>query len=260
MRVSVTRLLICLVFMLFTLSVPALADQRFQLVTQRTYGVEPAAVKYSEYENNDRTVSVMMIDPKQFDFSVVFANPPLTVGQFHDRSPNVLLTVNGGYWDRNYRPTDLCVAEGRIIKAANTRNKHFGLFVVAQDGAVTITDIADVPLSSIDLTGLRHALKSGPHLIRKGQPLKFKANSSHARTVIATNVQGDVLFVVNKAGTMTYSEMTAFLISTGLDITDAFNLDGGRSAGFVLGKGANTVQKDSWEVADVIQVIGKMGK
>lgn len=254
------RSLVWIVLVLFTLSVPTWGAQRFQLVTQRTFGVEPAVVKYSEYENNGRIVSVMIIDPKHLDFSVLFANAPMTVAQFHDRSPSVLLTVNGGYWDDNYQPTDLCMADGRIIKAANTQNKHFGLFAVTQDGAVTIADVTGVSLSSVDLTGFRHALKSGPHLVLRGQPLTFKAKSSHARTVVAKNVQGDVLFVVNKEGTMTYSEMAAFLVNTGLGITDAFNLDGGRSAGFMLGRGANKVQKDSWEVADVIQVIGKTGR
>ena len=260
MRVSVMRSLVWIFLMLLALSVPTWADQGFQLVTQRTFGVEPAVVKYSEYKNNGRIVSVMIIDPKHLDFSVIFANPPMTVGQFHDRFPSVMLTVNGGYWDDNYQPTDLCVANGRIIKEANTKNRQFGLFAVAQDGAVTIADRAGMPLSSIDLTGFRHALKSGPHLIRKGQPLTFKAKSSYARTVVAKNVQGDVLFVVNKEGTMTYSEMAAFLVNTGLGITDAFNLDGGRSAGFMLGRGTNKVQKDSWKVADVIQVIGKTGR
>ncbi|MBN1613870.1 MAG: phosphodiester glycosidase family protein [Deltaproteobacteria bacterium] len=257
---NVTRSAIGNALLLFLLVAPARADQPFQLINQMTFGVEPAVVKYIEYENKGRIVSVMMMDPSRFDFSVVFANPPMTVGQFHDRLPKVLLTVNGGYWDDKYRPTDLCIADGRIIKAPNTRNRHFGLFSVSREGNVAITDMASVPWSSVDLTGFRHALKSGPHLIRRGRPLAFNAAGAHMRTVMAITDGGNVIFTVSKTGAMTYAEMAAFLMGTGLGVTDAFNLDGGRSAGFVLGRGADRVQKDSWQVADVIQVIEKVEK
>lgn len=243
--------------LLTVLTVPTWSTPCFQVLTQRTFGAAPGIVKYTEYENNGKVVSVMILDPKYCDFSVVYTNPPMSVGQFHERSPHALLTVNGGYWDINYRPTDLCIADGRMIKAPNTRNRHFGLFAVNQDGSVVISDLAGMPVMTSRFSGYRHALKSGPHVIRNGHPLTFKAGSTHMRTVIAKNLQGEVLFVVNRVGAMTYSDMAAFLMNSELGITEAFNLDGGRSSGFVLGRGPGKLEQDSWQVANVIQVAGK---
>jgi len=243
----------CMVLLLIS---PAIThgDDGIRLLTQRTFGVDPAVVKYSEYSYNGKIVSVIFIDPKSLSFSVSYANPPKKVSEFHDSQPGVLLTLNGGYWDNKHFPTDLCISNGQIIKAVNTQNKHFGLFAVDNNDSVLIDDLEGKPLSTADLGRFKHALKSGPHLVRSGKALTFNASTSYARTVVAKDEKGNVLFIANKTGTMTYQEMATFLLNAGLGVAEAFNLDGGSSTGFALGRGTDLVMKDSVGIADVIQV------
>ena len=243
---------ILLLFILFPVGAGGSSEPR--LILQKTFGVHPAVLNYSEYEYNGNTVSVVRSDLRFFDFAVACAKPPKSVGQFHNENRSALLTLNGGYWDHDYLPTDLCVVEGKVIKPVNTANSHFGLFAVSRSGELVIGDLKTKPLSQVDVDDFRYALKSGPHLLRKGAPVEFKSSSSHARTVLGKDVQNNVLFVITKSGKMTYSEMVNFMIDSGLGITDAFNLDGGASAGFALGRGTDIILRDTVSIANVIQL------
>ena len=243
---------ILLLFILF----PAAAGGSFEprLILQKTFGVHPAVLNYSEYEYKGNTISVVRSDPRFFDFAVAFSNPPKSVGQFHNENRSVLFTLNGGYWDHDYLPTDLCVVEGRVIQPVNAANSHFGLFAVRRSGELVIDDLKTRPLSRVDVDGFRFALKSGPHLLRNGAPVKFKSSSSHARTVVGKDRQNNVLFVITRSGKMTYSEMIRFIMDSELGMAEAFNLDGGASSGFALGRGVDIVLKDTVRIANVIQL------
>jgi exopolysaccharide biosynthesis protein len=230
------------------------ASSKPTVTFQKTFGTHPSLLRYYEYEYNGKIVSVIVCDPQFFNFAVTFANPPKSVSQFHNDDGAALFTVNGGYWDYDYRPTDLCIVKGRIIKAENSINSHFGLFAVRRNGELIIHDLKEKPLKKVDINDFLYALKSGPHLLRKGVPVIFKSNSSHTRTIVAKNIQNNVLFVITKFGSMTYSEMINFLIDYGFSITDAFNLDGGSSTGFVIGRGNDSIFGDSSIVANVVQV------
>ena len=234
------------------------ASSKPKLVFQGIFGVNPSVLLYSEYEYNGKIVSVILSDPQFFNFVVAFANPPKSVSQFHNDNRSAVFTLNGGYWDYNHLPTDLCVVEGKVIQTVNARNSHFGLFAVRRNGELIIGDLKEKPLSKVDVNDFLYALKSGPHLVRKGVPILLKSNSSQARTVVGKTIQNNVLFVITKFGTMTYSEMVNFLIDSGLGITDAFNLDGGASTGFALGRGTDRILKDTLEIANVIQLTVKI--
>lgn len=248
--------------LLFLLIFPAVAraSSKPRLIFQKTFGASSAILKYSEYEYDENIVSVIQSAPRFFNYSVAFANPPKSVSQFHHDNKNALLTLNGGYWDDLYRPTDLCVVEGKIIKSVNTRNSHFGLFAIRRNGELVIDDLKNKPLNKADVSEFLYALKSGPHLIRKGAPVAYKSSRRHARTVVGKNVQNNVLFVITKSGMMSYAEMSEFLLDLGLGITEAFNLDGGSSTGFALGRGTNGISRDTVNIANVIQVMIKMQK
>ncbi len=254
-----TRLRIASWILLLFILFPVAAGGSFEprLILEKTFGVHPAVLNYSEYEYNGNTISVVRSDPRFFDFAVSFSNPPKSVSQFHNENQSALFTLNGGYWDQDYVPTDLCVVDGKVIKPVNTANSHFGLFAVRRNGELVIGDLKTKPLSQIDVNDFRYALKSGPHLLRKGAPVKFKSSSSHSRTVLGKDVQNNVLFVITKSGKMTYSEMVNFMIDSGLGITDAFNLDGGASTGFALGRGTSMILRDTVSIANVIQLTMK---
>jgi len=252
-----SRMAAWIILLFFIIPVTSWASDKPKVIFQKKFGVQTAVLNYTEYEYNGKIVSVILSDPRVFNFTVAFANPPKSVSQFHHDNPSALLTVNGGYWDYHYLPTDLCVVEGKVIKEVNTKNSHFGLFAVRRNGELIIFDLKHKRLKKGDVNDFLYALKSGPHLIRKGAPVQFKSDSSHARTVVGKDIRNNVLFVITKSGTMTYSEMISFLMNSGLDVTNAFNLDGGSSTGFALGRGTDRVLRDTSNIANVIQVAMK---
>ena len=247
-------------FAFAVLAMPLWGASRFRLIDERSFGAPPSAIGYAEYEYAGKIISVITASPQFFAFKVAYANPPKSVERFHEENPEALLTVNGGYWDHQYRPTDLCVADGRVIKPVNSMNRHHGLFAVGRDGGVVVRDLKGHPLGADEAKSFLHALKSGPHLVRNGEAVNLKSTSKAARTVIARDSRGNVLFVINRAGKMTYAAMADFLVNTHLDITEASTLDGGFSTGFALGRGRGRILKETWVIADVIQIERKKGR
>jgi len=171
-------------FLFIILPLVTWASSKPNLVFQRIFGVNSSILLYSEYLYNGKIVSVILSDPQFFNFAVAFANPPKSVSQFHNENQSALFTLNGGYWDYNHLPTDLCVVEGKVIQTVNASNSHFGLFAVRRNGELIIGDLKEKPLSKVDVNDFLYALKSGPHLVRKGVPVLFKGDCKRSGTKI----------------------------------------------------------------------------
>lgn len=196
---------------------------------------------------------VFRIDPKRAKFTCAYANPPRRVKDFAKQS-GADLTVNGGYWAKDYTPTDLLIVNGKTIKKANFKSSHYGLFYVKK-GRAGVRDIRVHPIGAKER--FEHALKAGPTLIRPGgKPYYLKKSvSAHARNAIGIDNSGRLFFVLNKNGRITYKDLTDFLHSEHIKANYAFNLDGGSSVGYhFLSSDQKILDRRSAPVSSVIQV------
>lgn len=196
---------------------------------------------------------IFRIDPKRARFSCAYSNPPKRVKEFA-KNAGAALTVNGGYWGKDYTPTDLLIVNGDTIKKANLKNSHYGLFYVKK-GRAWIRDLRIQPVGAKER--FEYALKSGPTLIKPGgKPYYLKKSvSAHARNAIGADKEGRIFFVLNKTGRITYKDLTDILHSKEIQADYAFNLDGGSSVGYYLRLPKQQVlQRRSAPVSSVIQV------
>lgn len=216
----------------------------------------PEGVEYFEHQMAGGTVlAVFLVDAAKFECRVDYSNPPDTVSGFAKKH-DALLTVNGGYWNADYTPTDLLVAGGKVIKKPNTVNYHFGLFY-AKNGKCNVRDVRRSPIGKNEK--FDHAIKAGPTLIKPGgRKYLHKSTSRHARNAVGKDKKGRLFFVLNKTGRITYNELVDFLASDKIKADYAFNLDGGRSTGYTLRLDGKTIhQRKSAPVSSVIMIFEK---
>ena len=230
------------------------------LVALIAYGADenpyPAGFDLKVYKQGEGVeIVVLTVDPAKAEFRVAYANPPKPGNRFAEDSGAVLV-VNGGYWDAEYRPTDLVVVAGKTIKKANLKNSHYGLFYV-KGGKVDVRDLRDRPLGKDET--FAYAVKSGPVLVRKGGVAnRIKSESSHARCAVGRDKKGRIFFALHKRGRMTYNEFSAFLLTDKVDADYAFNLDGGSSVSYVLKRtDGKIVRKPGPPISSVIEVFAK---
>jgi len=219
-------------------------------------GDSKGIIHFEHLLKNGSLLSIYKFNPAKFRFEAAYSNPPKTVNQFSQEKQEAIFTVNGGYWDRDYKPTDLLVVNGKTIKKPNYKNSHYGLFYVKSKTG-HLRDLRYKPLGKRER--FKHAIKCGPTCVLPGgKPNYIKSISKHARNIIGVDKKGYIFFVLNKSGRMTYKEATDFLVSDKIDAFYAFNLDGGGSVGFVYKeKGKVVDQRRSKKVNSVIYIIRK---
>jgi uncharacterized protein YigE (DUF2233 family) len=200
-------------------------------------------------------VRFFRFDPEKTKVLVAYANPPKTVEEFAIETP-ALLSVNAGYWDSEYKPTDLLIVDGKTIHSANMKNYHYGLFYV-KDTKAAVRDIRIRPIRSGEK--FQFALKCGPTLIKTGgKKYVYKSESRHARAAVGRDKKGRIFFAMNRRGRLTYNELSDLLLSEEIGAQYAFNLDGGPSVGYHFRQtDGKVIQRRSQPVSSVIQVSAK---
>lgn len=195
----------------------------------------------------------VILDPKAFDFRVVYTNPPKSVQEQH-RAAKADMTVNGGYWTADYKPTDLLVSDGIPIGAYNRQASFNGLFFV-QNGRAEVRDLAKRPWNASE--SFEQAARCGPVVIRGGAIVPSKSVTRHRRTVIGRTHDGRLFFVVSGRELWTYDESAAICLREPIAAQFAFQLDGGGSTGLAVDDGEQHIAVGSVPVGSHIQVFRK---
>ncbi|MBZ0274332.1 phosphodiester glycosidase family protein [bacterium] len=136
------------------------------------------------------------------------------------------VTVNGGYWDASYKPTDLLVAGGKKIRDRNPKAPFRGLFFV-RDGRARLADLSREHGAANG--PFEEAMICGPVIVRDGRMAKHRSTSEHRRTVIGRDKRHGIFFLVIDGARASYGELSDIALSDGVDAQFAFNLDGGSS-------------------------------
>lgn len=197
----------------------------------------------------------VIFDSAAFDFRVVYTNPPKSVQEQH-RHAKAVLTVNGGYWTADYRPTDLLVSDGKQIGAYNRQASFKGLFAVRK-GRAEVRDLAARPWNASET--FDQAARCGPVVVRGGSPVSSRSTSRHRRTVIGRTRDGGIFFVVSGRQIWTYDESAAICLREPINAEFAFQLDGGGSTGLALDDGDRHFVVGSVPVGSHIQAFRKSG-
>ncbi|MBE3559663.1 MAG: phosphodiester glycosidase family protein [Ktedonobacteraceae bacterium] len=198
-------------------------------------GVEIRAEYWKSAGKNEDTVIITRLDLRQVHISIGYQpDKPLTMSEWMNQA-QARVIINGGYFDKNNRPTGLLVSDGTVT---GTSYQGFGgMLAVDSQNHVTLRSLRQQPYKA-SLDRLQQATQSSPMLMLDGKRTQFDSNAaSQRRSVAAMDKQGRLLFIVSPAQSFSLDELADLLVASDLSLQSALNLDGGASTGlYVRGK------------------------
>ncbi len=177
----------------------------------------------------ERAMTALRLMPNAIAFDVAYTSNPdevRTVDGWLDRS-NALAAVNCGFYftDEQQQNHAIGLLAGPQGTLSPLRPQWGGvLFVNDEKGWVQTAPPA--------LKGpVRLGVQGWPMLVRNGAVVpRLDADNPDARTVVAQDDQGRILFLVDTGGA-SLDSLAQFLVASDLGIVQAVNLDGGSSTG-----------------------------
>src|SRR6266566_5505004 len=146
------------------------------------------------------------------------------------RHEKCLAGVNGGYFNENFAPLGLRIANGQMIAPLQRARLITGVLVASSRG-VQIVRSREFSRRA----GVTAAVQCGPFLIDRGQSIGGLNDSHLARRTFAATTTGNRA-LVGVCSNVSLAELSRMLATTlfaeDLRIERALNLDGGSSTGF----------------------------
>lgn len=174
---------------------------------------------------------------------------PRPVSDWAAAHPSALVMINGGYFDEAFRTTSLLVSDG--AGAARSYVGFGGMLSMSSKGVVTLRSLRDHPYSPSEKP--RQAVQSFPMLVIDGAATSMpNDNGRYARrSIVAVDAQSRLLFITVEGG-WTLPETATWLVSSGLGIAQALNMDGGSSTGMVVQTPTYHRVVDAWNVLPIV--------
>lgn len=145
-----------------------------------------------------------------------------SVSQYAAHS-NALITINGGFFDKNYQPLGLRITRNQQYSALK-RISWWGVFYIKDNkahisGARQFTQQPDISF----------AVQSGPRLLINGNIPALKPGRAE-RSALGITKDGRVIILVTDHSPLSTTELATLMKSPPLNCVDALNLDGGSSS------------------------------
>jgi hypothetical protein len=170
---------------------------------------------------------VLRFDPQQYSFSAHYRpGAPLSLNGWRDALPGALAFVNANYFDPQHRALGLVVADG---VAYGQPYQKFGGMLQVLNGIVRVRSTM---LEPYDGEPLDQAVQAFPMLIVDGQAAfrNREGDRISRRTVVGQDRENRILLITTSSLTgMRLVDLSAYLATTGLQLVNAVNLDGGGS-------------------------------
>lgn len=201
--------------------------------------------------------TVLRIDPAVYTFRVHYRpGEPLTVSEWAQLIPDAVVFVNANFFDRQNHVLGLLISDG--IAYGTAYSDRGGMLMVEGD-SVGIRSTITEPYQG---EAFDQVVQAFPMLVTDGigSFTSNQADRASRRTVIGQDSAGRILLIVSTSlFGMRLTELSAYLPTTGLDLVNAFNLDGGASTMLNLNMGVNSMQIPSFDpVPAVLAVYPRM--
>lgn len=253
----------CVRFLLFAgvFAASFCASAAWEVSESRVAGNLPkgGVVREAQVSDNGVTarVTAIVFSSKSYAMHVVDSPAPGTTklaGVL--ASAGCVAGVNGGYFQDDFRPVGLMIANGRQVHAFEKAKLLSGIL------AVRGSRIEIVRPSHFQNPGdVREAIQCGPMLVEGGQPVAgLNSERSARRTVVATDGRGQWALIYITS--VTLSDAADILTTTGVlgnwVPATALNLDGGSSSGLWAASTPDAVSRP--ELGHVRNYIGIVPK
>jgi hypothetical protein len=210
------------------------------------YSIKPGiALRYEHWSSpgdNDDTVTIVRMNPKDIHLSVDYhPNEPTDIRGWMQQTHATVL-INGGYFDQDDHATALIISNGQVT---GTSYEGFGgMLSVNKQGTIQLRSLRTQPYTPTEQ--LEQATQSSPMLMVDGKRTQFSADAaSQRRTVVAMDKQGNLLFIISPNEAFSLDELADLLVASDLSLETALNLDGGASTGLAIDTGQHQQVIDS---------------
>jgi exopolysaccharide biosynthesis protein len=173
------------------------------------------------------------------------------------RHEKCLAGVNGGYFDENFAPLGLRIANGQMIAPLQRARLITGVLTASPRGVQIVRS-----REFSRRLGVTAAIQCGPFLVDRGQPISGLNDSHRARRSFAATTNSSRALVGVCSG-VSLAELAKILATTSLaedlKIERALNLDGGSSTGFWFARENGTVFSipEQKSVRDFVGIVPK---
>lgn len=173
---------------------------------------------------------VLRVDQNSYRFDIGYSpGEPKTLPTWLIET-GALAVMNASFFTAEYYATGLTVVDGQ----ASGATYDFGGMVVINDGRVSLKGLSAEPYNPEE--PIDDGLQAFPLLVRRDGSAAFTEPSVNRarRTVIGEDKSGRILLMIADRPWFTLTELSYFLADSDLDLSLAFNLDGGPSTGLLL--------------------------
>ncbi len=194
-------------------------------LTPPDYHTAPGMEKRVYEDTPTGQLIVFRVDPALYRFRSHYRpGEPLRVGEWRDTLPDAAALINTNFFDIDNRIVGLLVADGVVYGQAY--QDRGGMFAVQGD-EVRVRSNTVEPYTG---ESLEQAVQAFPMLVLNGEQAYTSTAPDRItrRTVIGQDREGHILLMIATASTLV--NLSAYLSTSELEISNAFNLDGGGSS------------------------------
>lgn len=169
----------------------------------------------------------LRIDPALYTFRAHYrAGEPLRVDAWVDQLPGVAALINANYFDQQDNALGLLVADGVVY--GSTYTDRGGTFMIQNGQPIIRSNLIEPPYPG---EPIEQAVQAFPMLVLDSQTAFTNERGDRVarRTAIGLDAAGRVVILVTPLSGLRLTELSAYLPTTDLGLTIAFNLDGGGS-------------------------------
>jgi uncharacterized protein YigE (DUF2233 family) len=181
------------------------------------------------------SIIAVRVEPSRASFVVYYVpGQAYSLVEWRAALPQATLLVNGNYFTPQRNAIGLVISNSNSYGGYLTRSDS-GLFQVV-GGSAKVRSLWLEPYNPSER--LEQAIQGYPILAVRGIAAPIDpsyAQTPSRRTVVASDRNGRVLFIITPLLGCTLQEMASWLISSGLEIDAALNLDGGGSTQLIAG-------------------------
>lgn len=201
-------------------------------------------------------IHVFRIDLKRYRLAISLAKQLNT----HDTTGSITqfaaqtgasLAINGGFFDKDYRPLGLRMQSGKILNPIRNIS-WWGIFYISNNRARVVSR-HQFPMSH----KIQFAIQSGPRLIINGRIPHLKPGNAE-RSAIGITSEGHIILLATEGTPLSTEKLATLMKKQPLNCNYALNLDGGSSTQLFVNTPRLKLNVSSFsQITDAIIVIPK---
>lgn len=199
-------------------------------------------------------ITIVHIEPEAGTFRVLQDTAKPKAILTWQEETNATIVINGNYFMESMETAGYLISDGEPFGTLKTT--YNGMFHV-EKGTPAVTTLSRGQYTPT--TSTTAALTNFPMLLIDGKNvLSGRSQTPGRRSVVAEDVDGNILLMATHQSNLTLYELAEFLEQSDLNIVNALNLDGGGSTGLAVESSSFSFLLDSFDIVPNVLVFSTL--